>query len=119
MGPPIPILRSFDETKAKEFYIQYLGFEVDWEHRFAPQMPLYMQISQGQCLLHLSEHHGDGTPGTRIRIEVPDLEAFLDRLRLSPYSQYYPGQPELQPWGLRECTILDPSGNGLILYAPA
>ena len=38
------ILRFFDESKAREFYIDYLGFKVDWEHRFANDMPLYMQV---------------------------------------------------------------------------
>lgn len=28
---PIPILRSFDEGKAKEFYVDFLEFTVDWE----------------------------------------------------------------------------------------
>ena len=32
----IPILRIFDPGKAKEFYVDYLGFAVDWEHRFEP-----------------------------------------------------------------------------------
>ena len=30
----IPILRIFSIDKAKEFYVQFLGFRVDWEHRF-------------------------------------------------------------------------------------
>ena len=30
----IPVLRIFDETKAREFYIDFLGFSLDWEHRF-------------------------------------------------------------------------------------
>ena len=29
-----PILRIFDEDKAKEFYIEYLEFEILFEHRF-------------------------------------------------------------------------------------
>jgi len=40
----IPILRSFDEAKAREFYLGFLGFKVDWEHRFEPGLPLYMQV---------------------------------------------------------------------------
>ena len=32
-----PIFRSFDEAKAREFYIDFLGFEVTFEHRFEPQ----------------------------------------------------------------------------------
>jgi catechol 2,3-dioxygenase-like lactoylglutathione lyase family enzyme len=42
LGPVIPILRMFDIRKAKEFYVDFLGFKVDWEHRFGPEFPLYM-----------------------------------------------------------------------------
>ena len=35
-GKATPILRIFDEAKAKEFYVAFLGFKVDWEHRFEP-----------------------------------------------------------------------------------
>ncbi|MEP7229033.1 MAG: glyoxalase superfamily protein [Ginsengibacter sp.] len=28
----IPILRIFDHKKAIEFYIDWLGFKIDWEH---------------------------------------------------------------------------------------
>ena len=41
----VPILRIFDVAKAKEFYLDYLGFRADWEHRFEPGLPLYMQVS--------------------------------------------------------------------------
>ncbi len=29
-GHPIPILRIFDEAKARAFYVDFLGFTVDW-----------------------------------------------------------------------------------------
>ena len=61
----VPILRSFDEAKAREFYVDWLGFTVNWEHRFEPGMPLYMQVSRDGIVLHISEHHGDGSPGAR------------------------------------------------------
>jgi hypothetical protein len=60
---PVPILRMFDEHKAREFYLDYLGFEVVFEHRFEPGTPLYMGLSRGACMLHLSGHHGDCAPG--------------------------------------------------------
>ncbi|WP_272917048.1 glyoxalase superfamily protein [Pontibacillus yanchengensis] len=53
----IPIFRIFDEEKAKEFYISYLDFSLDWEHRYEEYFPLYMQVSSGDFMLHLSEHH--------------------------------------------------------------
>ena len=52
----IPVLRVFDIGKADEFYQGFLGFSVDWDHRFDPNAPLYRQISRGDLILHLSEH---------------------------------------------------------------
>lgn len=65
-----PILRIFDESKARRFYLDFLGYRIDFEHRFEPDLPLYMQVSRDESMLHLSKHHGDGTPGQHIRIEV-------------------------------------------------
>jgi hypothetical protein len=31
----IPLLRIFDVERAKAFYVGFLGFAIDWEHRFA------------------------------------------------------------------------------------
>jgi hypothetical protein len=112
---PIPILRSFDEGKAREFYIDWLGFKVDWEHRFEPAAPLYMQVSRGDCVLNISEHHGDATPGSAIRIRCDDLEAFHAELQTRPYKNYRPGLED-QEWGSREMTVQDGSGNKLIFY---
>ncbi len=56
-GKTTPILRIFDEAKAREFYLDFLGFSLDWEHRFEADFPLYMQVSRGECVLHLTEHH--------------------------------------------------------------
>ena len=66
LGKVIPILRIFDEAKALEFYVDFLGFKVDWQHRFEANFPLYLQVSLGECALHLSEHHGDASPGAAV-----------------------------------------------------
>jgi len=66
----VPILRIFSVEKAKEFYRGFLGFSVDWEHTFEPGMPVYMQVSRAGLQLHLSEHHGDGSPGVHIHVEM-------------------------------------------------
>ena len=43
-GHPTPILRSFDEARAKAFYLDFLGFELVFEHRFKPGLPLYFGV---------------------------------------------------------------------------
>lgn len=119
MKPPVPILRSFDEAKAKEFYVDFLGFEVVFEHRFEPAMPLYMEVKRGECILHISEHHGDCCPGAAVRVVTPGLEAYADGLRAKQYQNSRPGKPVKQPWGLYELAITDPFGNRLIFVEPA
>ncbi|OWQ45349.1 glyoxalase/bleomycin resistance/extradiol dioxygenase family protein [Roseateles noduli] len=107
-----PILRMFDEAKALEFYVQFLGFTVDWEHRFEPGLPLYMQVSRDGCALHLSEHHGDACPGAAMRIETDDIDAFHAELIARRYGNARPGLEET-PWGSKDVSVTDPFGNRL------
>ena len=106
----IPILRSFDEGKAKEFYVGYLGFRVDWEHRFEPGLPLYMQVSRAGCTLHISEHHGDATPGSAVFVEMTGVEAFHAEVTAKQYAFLRPALEDV-PWNARCMTVTDPFGN--------
>jgi uncharacterized glyoxalase superfamily protein PhnB len=112
VGRTTPILRIFDEVKAKEFYIDFLDFKVDWEHRFEKDLPLYLQISKDGCILHLSEHHGDCSPGAALRIEASELSSFHQQLLAK---QYKYARPEIvgTPWGGRDMSVNDPFGNRL------
>ena len=116
LGRITPILRIFDEAKAREFYVEFLGFKVDWEHRFEPDLPLYMQVSKDDCILHLSEHFGDGSPGAHVRIETTGVDEFQQQLCAKRYKNARPGV-ENTPWGTREMTIADPFGNRLTFAA--
>lgn len=112
---PIPILRIFDEPIAMRFYVDYLGFTVDWEHRFEDGLPLYVQVSRGECVLHLSGHHGDATPGSAVRIGCAGLRAYLQELQSRGHPNARPGI-ETQPWGMNEMTLTDPFGNRLVFF---
>ena len=109
----VPILRIFSLDKAKEFYVGFLGFTVDWEHRFEDVSPVYIQVSRGGIILHLSEHHGDATPGSAIRIEMTGLDEYHAELTAKKYSYMRPGIEE-QPWGERSMTVIDPFRSKLI-----
>lgn len=109
----IPIFRIFDEAKAHEFYIDWLGFKIDWEHRFSDNAPLYMQISRGEIRLHLSEHHGDACPGSKAFIEFENLEAYHRELLEKNYKYNKPGL-EIAPWNARTMDVIDPFGNRLL-----
>lgn len=110
---PVPILRILDEAKAREFYVCFLGFKIDWEHRFGDNAPLYMQISRDGCVIHLSEHYNDCVPGGAIRIETDDVASLNRELHDKNYKYAHPGVGET-PWGTREMGIKDPFGNRVV-----
>ena len=111
-GRTTPILRIFDEAKAREFYVNFLGFKIDWEHRFEPGLPLYMQVSRDGCVLHLSEHYGDASPGAAMRIDSTELDRFHAELAAKHYRYARPGI-EQTPWGTKDMSVKDPFGNRL------
>lgn len=43
LSAAIPILRIFAEDKAREFYLDFLGFTLEWEHRFEKNFPVQDQ----------------------------------------------------------------------------
>jgi uncharacterized glyoxalase superfamily protein PhnB len=106
----IPILRMFDIRKAREFYLDYLGFKVDFEHRHEPDLPLFMGISRSGVQLFLSEHHGSGSPGIHITIETVGVAGFHSELMAKGYNYMRPGL-EKQPWGATTVTVYDPFSN--------
>jgi catechol 2,3-dioxygenase-like lactoylglutathione lyase family enzyme len=112
LGATTPILRIFDEAKAREFYVDFLGFAVEWEHRFESSFPLYLQVARDGCVLHLSEHHGDCCPGAAVRVAVDDVDAYQAELLAKQYGYARPGVEDM-PWGAREMSIKDPFGNRL------
>jgi catechol 2,3-dioxygenase-like lactoylglutathione lyase family enzyme len=105
----IPIIRSFDEAKAREFYLDFLGFSVEFEHRFEADLPLYLGIVRNGLHLHLSEHHGDASPGATVFVPMQGIEALRDELLAKRYGY---GRPQIveQGWG-KVLEVYDPFGN--------
>ncbi len=109
----IPILRMFDVAKAREFYLDYLGFSVDFEHRFNENAPLFMGISRVDVTLFLSEHHVDRTPGTHVIIQMDGVDALHAELAAKKYRYMNPGI-QTQEWGTRDLSVVDPFNNQIV-----
>lgn len=107
----VPVLRILDVAKAKEFYVDWLGFSIDWEHRFGENFPLYFQVSKDGIIIHLTEHYGDCIPGARIRIQLDSVAHFHNQLK--EYRYYKPGINKTE-WGTLEVSLIDPFGNHLV-----
>lgn len=102
MQRTVPILPIDDYNEAKAYYVDWLGFQVDWEFRFEPTFPVYMQISRDGLVLHLTEHKG-GNPGRAMcHMDVDDLDALVAewksrRLDFTQKSKSRRGMPSTSP----------------------
>ncbi|MCT2589529.1 VOC family protein [Streptomyces sp. N2-109] len=103
----IPILHVTDATASVRWYGR-LGFGKQWQHRFEPGFPAFVEIARGQVRLFLSEHEGDARPGTLVYLRVRDVEALAAEFGL---------EPETAPWA-REIELTDPDGNRLRIGTP-
>ena len=111
MQRTIPILHVDSYEKAKAYYVDWLGFSIDWEFRLEPGFPVYMQVSREGLLLHLSEHQGDNPGGVMCHVDVDDLDGLLAewKARRPDFAQ----QAVITPWNAKHIDLKDPFGNTL------
>jgi hypothetical protein len=110
-----PVLRIFDRDKAVAFYVDYAGFNLDWEEG-EPDGPQYLQVSMGPLPVHLSTNHDDGTPGGVVVIEVADLLTYYAELSAKDYPYLNPAvEPGPGPH-MASLELIDPFSNRLRFF---
>lgn len=107
----MPTLRMTDYARSKQFYVEGLGFQVDWEHRFEPGFPVFAQVSRDGLAFFLTEHTGDCPVGGLIHLYVPDVDVWFEEFRRKGVRVQEPPNENLP--GLRSMTVVDPDGNKL------
>jgi uncharacterized glyoxalase superfamily protein PhnB len=111
-----PQLRMTKWDRTRPFYVDGLGFGVEWEHTFAPGFPVFAEVSRDGLALFLTEHTGDCEPGGACYIVVDDVDALYREIigrGVKPAEA-----PEDAPWGTREMLVIDPDGNRLRFANP-
>ena len=103
----------FDIEATVRFYVDYLGCRLDWQEGSGDR-PVYMEVSRGPLKLHLSSHHGDGTPGTAVLVVVDDVRRLQAELHAKGYPYLNPGIEE-HGAGV-EMVLLDPASNQLRFF---
>lgn len=105
----IPTFRILDYQTAINFYVDFLGFKIDWEHRFEPTDPVYMQISKNGLILHLSENKRF-TTNVIIFVDTKNITEFHKELQeRNPTTKI---QDILRTnWQTLQLEIEDPFGN--------
>jgi catechol 2,3-dioxygenase-like lactoylglutathione lyase family enzyme len=107
----IPQLRVTSASRSLAFYVEGLGFAVDWKHQFEPGFPLFLQLTRAGQTIFLTEHTGDCQVGGAVYFTVPDVdECYRD---FSVRGAVLIEGPEDTAWGTREMLVTDPDGNRL------
>jgi uncharacterized glyoxalase superfamily protein PhnB len=112
--PEIPVSNV---DKAAEYYVDVLGFHLDWGH----DQGGIAGISQGECRMFLTnapfrQPHGTGGPvmvwlNLESKKEVDEL---YQRWRAA--GAKIVAEPEDKPWRLREFRVADLDGNQLRIF---
>ncbi len=106
------------KKKQKAFYVDYLGFTIKFEHRFADNMPLYIGLELGNLELHLSEHRGDGTPHSVAYLEMDSGLKEYHASLLARDSGFSPPRLKDSGFGTTCLDITDPFKNRLSFNEP-
>ncbi len=120
----IPVLRIFSEAEARKFYLDFLGFSLDFGGPAqGGDSPFYGQISRPGCTLQLTEHRYEPGPGATVDVWISGLEDYRDELITKDDGIFGPalGVPSIEAtfWGARILTLRDPFGNHLRISEPA
>ncbi|MFZ0743263.1 MAG: glyoxalase superfamily protein [Terracidiphilus sp.] len=98
-----PILRVQSLQASIEYFVNVLGFKLDW------QGPFFASVSRGRAGIFLSQ--GDqGNPGTWVWIGVSDVEALHKEYQRKGAKIRH--EPTNYQWAL-EMQVEDPDGNVL------
>ncbi len=100
--PTSPILRVSDLEASLKYYVECLGFSIDWNHE-----GYFASVSRGPANIMLSEND-QGVFGSWIYIGVGDVVRLHDELINAGAIVKLP--PRNYPWGM-EIHVADPNGN--------
>lgn len=121
----VPVLRIFSVEAGLQFYVDFLGFHLDFGGPAGgDDTPYYGQVTRSGTTLHLTEVAYDPGPGATLLIWMngidhlrEELNARREQVRIWGPAVWAP-EIEHAPWGARVLTIADPFGNHLRFNEP-
>ena len=111
-----PVLRIDGYEEAKIFYVDFLGFEIEFEWRHVENFPVYMGLLRGDLVLHLTEHRGDLDGGGGAYFRVKSVPALYEEIKARRPEMEE--EPIEQAWGSTELKLCDPFGNKMVFASP-
>ncbi|MCY6381125.1 glyoxalase superfamily protein [Hoeflea prorocentri] len=110
-----PFVRVASMKLAIPFYSS-IGFKEDWRRQFDSAFPIFLSVSRDGVRLFLSEHAGDGVLGTRLFLNVSDVDHFHAECVSNGVS--VDEAPQDMAFGVRQMSLRDVDGNVLVFATP-
>lgn len=100
------------------FYVDWLGFRIDWEDKSADGH-YYLQISRSAIVLHLTTHPEESCTGSKALAAITGLLAFHHQL-LRKETSFPTPVLKKTTWSSRvmQVEVHDPFGNCLVFAEP-
>jgi hypothetical protein len=111
----VPVLGIGSYNEAVAHYVDWLGFNLDWEWREAPGRPVIMAISRDGVSLMLNEHPSSPA-ASALTVKVTDIEGFA--------REWNARRPDAvtvaieAPYDIPSIFLRDPFGNSLDFQQP-
>jgi len=104
-----------DQEKAKEFYVEQLGFAVTQDMQMGPMHWLEVAPAEGAASFALLNGVLGLEPGDLkgVQLFTDDLDSTCEKLRTAGVPV---DGPNAKPWG-RDANFSDPDGNGFVLMS--
>jgi catechol 2,3-dioxygenase-like lactoylglutathione lyase family enzyme len=112
MQAVVPTLHIAEYERSRRFYVEGLGFRIDWEWHQEPG-PRFLQVSRAGMRLYLSERADDCPSGAQVHLYVTDVDGWQAELLTRGIVAEH--APTDRPWGNREMLVRDPDGNKLCI----
>lgn len=117
LGPAIPVLDVRHVEDALAFYVERLGFDVDFRYKRAPDA--YAGVRRDDVRLHMrrydANHFQNGSGKCTCRIAVDDPEALHAEFRTMGVFEDGIEVRETD-YGTQEFGFEDPDGNNLVFF---
>jgi catechol 2,3-dioxygenase-like lactoylglutathione lyase family enzyme len=116
-GVQVVSLPVSDQDRARDFYVDVLGFELLRDTEMQPGMR-WVQVAPrgGEATITLVTWFDSMPAGSNrgLVLETDDLDGDVERLR--GHGVEFPDGVQDAPWG-RYVTLADPDGNGIVVQA--
>jgi hypothetical protein len=111
----VPVFQIGDYQKAVDHYVNWLGFNLDWEWREASEKPVIMHISRDGIALFLNEFN-DGIGPSMLNVNLTNLQSYADEVNARRPDSVQVALE--QPYEIPAFEVTDPFGNTISFKQP-